>query len=719
MKLAKLKVLTLLMFLTFGLYADGIIIPDPVPHPPIPGPHYLNINYHKVRIDIEDNVAQVVVDQEFENPYSFRIEGTYIFPLPEDATISSFSLVMDGKEIKGEVLERDKARQIYQELLRKSMDPALLEYYDKNMFRARIFPLNPHKTSEVKLSYEHIVPLSGDFYKFVYPLKIDALTLEPMGEIEIEVHVKTQNPLKTIFSPTHEVEVERIDEYNAVVKFKADGYRPTADFELFYSASPKEFDIRLLSHKLPNKDGFFMLTVSPGYLPKGLKPISKDIVFVLDVSGSMSGDKIEQAKEGLLYILNHLDSKDNFNIIAFSNDVELLFEHLVPASKLNIQTAKKFVEDLEANGGTNIIDALDEAIEQLPMRSSRPKYIVFLTDGQPTIKETNDERIIEHIQRKLGDERMFIFGVGYDVNTYLLDKLAEISLGTVDYVQPGADLEVVLSGFYNKIAYPALVEPQLRIKGVRVYAVYPEHMPDLFYGSQVVIVGRYKHPGGEATIVVRGKRNDSSLVFTKSVELPRIQRGYDFIPRIWARRRVAELLAEIKLHGERKELVDEIVDLGTTYGIVTPYTSFLVTEQVEELAYEGMSRPQGGKFGLPTLGVPPPAAAPAPTQKVGRQAFAYSQRVSKLKQQVTAMEEPQYEVAMKVKVVGDKTFELRNSIWVDLDYDSTACKKTVEIKFGSTKYFKLLNEKPKLAKYLSVGKYVIVVYKGVCYKITE
>ncbi len=720
-----LRALISLLFVG-NLFGDGVIIPDPVPRPtPSPRPAYLNMPRHFASIRIKNNVARVKVNEKFENPYSYSVEGDYIFPIPHDAAIHNFSIVVDGKELVGKVMDRDSARQIYMDYIRRKLDPALLEYFDDNLFRARVFPIRPHKTVDVNIGYQHILPLSNGLYKLEYPLKIDALINEPIDKITISVTIEADDPIKTVFSPTHKIETRWITSKKVKVKFETTEYKPDNDFVLYYSVSRKPFEISVLTYKKPKNDGFFMLTISPGKQPRDIKPVPKDIVFVIDVSGSMSGEKIEQAKEGLRFMLNHLNENDKFNIVAFSDEIEVFRSRLVPASQSNLEGAMDFVEDLEAEGSTDINEALLTALRMLSGADrSRANYILFLTDGQPTAGVVEPPEIVKNVRKKLGRTRIFVFGVGYDVNTKLLDRLAEISNGQVEYIEPDESIERAITSLYRMIKAPALIDVALTISDIKTYHVYPRKMPDIYYGTQVVVVGRYSGSGNSVRVTLKGKNPEGkTVVYRKTARFPAEDTRYPFVARFWARRRIGDLLTYIDEHGENDEVVEEIKKLGEKYGIVTPYTSFLVTEEVEPYyvhrhrskGIHSSSGSSGAHYPMP-LSAPAAGGAPA-----GKRAFAASKMKAQYKYSQQVAAEKSAEAGVEFRTVGDKTFRYDpdKGLWVDTEYDSTKYRKINKLSYGSNEFMDLLQKHPELAIYLSVSKNLIIVIDGKCYMIKE
>lgn len=678
----------LFLLLPSTLLADGVIIP--IPPRPRPKPIYLDLEYHKVKAHIEENIAQVEIDEVFSNPHSQRLEGEFIFPIPEEAVVSSFALFVGDKKVEGEVLERKEARRIYEDILRRKRDPALLEYYGQDLFRARIFPFSPGDRRKISLKYEQILKRRGEFIEFRYPLKIEGLTNSPIEEVVIDVEIRTESPIKSVFSPTHEIDVVLREENEVRVSYEKSNVKPTKDLLLYFSTSREELGFSSLMHR--KDEGFFMLSLAPGLKTEG-KGEEKDIVFLLDVSGSMAEErKIEGAKKALEFFLSALEEGDRFTVIPFSTDVKPWQEELVPANRDNVADAIKFIENLKAIGGTNIAGALTEALV-LERTKKRPFYIAFVTDGKPTVGVTRLDEILKLVEEKLNGAKIFILGVGYSVNTHLIDKLAQISRGISEYAKPEEDLELLLSDFYSKLSHPALTEISIDYGEAGVYQAYPQALPDLFYGSQIVVIGKYRNPG-LYTVVVKGMKKGKEEAFEKELSFPE-KADCPFLPRLWAKRRVGYLLDEIRLHGEEKELVDEIVELGKRYGIVTPYTSFLVTE--EELAK------------APSV----IHEKEALTRQTGVGAFKAAEELGKMKRGVIAVSEQ--EEVLSIKVLADKVFLLKDGVWVDSEYKEGLEERILIL--WSDEYMDFLKQHPEAGKYMALGGEVVFVYEGVAYRI--
>ena len=533
--------------------ADGIIIPDPPICDPCPTPlpmSQLSIRYHHVTVTIKDQVAITSVDQVFYNPNDWEVEGDYVFPVPKGATISNFTLWIDGEPVEGEILDAETARQTYEQIVASMRDPALLEYADQDAFRARIYPIPAKGERRIEIQYSQILTSENGLVQYLYPLGTEKFSKEPLESVSVTVDIESTLPIRAVYSPSHNVSISRDTDFDVTAGYEELDVLPDQDFSLIYSIGESEA-FHLMSYRdgsdTDDPYGFFLLLLAPA-LQTSEQPIPKDVLIVVDQSGSMEGEKFEQAQQAMRYILEHLNPEDRFNIISFSTGVELFRQDLSSASE--IDEALDWINRLKAAGSTDINRALLEAASQ--SYSSRATYLIFLTDGLPTVGEVESEKIISNMQEFSPENlRMFVFGVGYDVDTYLLDSLAQNHQGKSTYVVPGEELDETISNFYNKISTPVLTNLSLDFEELLTKDIYPEPLPDLFQGSQIAVVGRYLR-GGIGDVSLTGIVNGSSkkLVFKDQVFVERSNRSDDSltsIPSLWATRKIGYLLQQIRL----------------------------------------------------------------------------------------------------------------------------------------------------------------------------
>ena len=682
------------LFAAGGLRADGFIIP----HPPRPGDAVppLSVKYHHVIVEIADQVAKTSVDQVFLNHFERDIEGTYLFPLPEGASISEFAMWIGNQKVSGEILDAQQARRVYEDIVRRMKDPALLEYLGRNMFRARVFPIPAKGEKRIQISYTEVLRSENNLVRYRYPLSTEQFSNHPIKDVSLSLKVSSRIPISNVYSPTHKISVRKEAEGRATAGFEESDTKPDKDFILYYSLSADDVGLSLINGSGADGD-YFMLLAAPRFAAAKERVLNKNLVFVLDSSGSMSGAKIRQAKEAARFVISRLEENDRFAVIDFDDGVSLFAPELLPAQAANRAKALAFIDEIQDSGGTNINDALLQALKMVGA-GDRPNYILFLTDGQPTVGVTETALILKNVGGvNEARARMFVFGVGNDVNTELLDQFSAQNRGTSVYVSPDENLEVALSNYYEKISAPLLSDLALSITGIEFRDVYPRILPDLFKGSQLVLVGRYTG-AGPATVVLKGKVGKEDKRFVLEGQKLARDESYPFLPRLWATRRIGFLLEEIRLHGASSELADEVKKLGVRYGIVTPYTSFLVTEKEKQFIAAAAPEAQDAFQNRQVSG------AGAVKMAAATQALKFenlgAQAVSRL-----------------IRYKEDKTFFLKNGFWVDSTFKEGG--QTKEVKLNSDEYFRLAAAKPALAKYFAVGTKVIVCYEDVNYKIVE
>ncbi len=535
--------------------ADGVIVVDPpicdpVCREPVLIADQLNVRSHRVDVSIADQVATTRIDQVFHNPNSWAAEGTYIFPLPPGAAISGFTMTVDGEPIEAKLLDAEEARRIYDEIVRNLRDPALLEYIGEGAIQASVFPIPPGEDRRVEIEYGEIIPNEAGLSRYRYPLNTERFSAQPLEQVSVRVEVETAEPLRAIYSPSHDVAIDREDDLHFIAGYEDSDVRPDTDFELFWSASADTIGTSVVSHVDAEGQGHFMLLAAPG-IDDATEIVAKDVIIVLDTSGSMEGEKIQQAREALLYVLGHLNPEDRFTVVEFSTGAREFSDELVPPSRA--EEAAEWVQRLEATGGTDINLALLEALSMAEME--RPTMVLFLTDGLPTEGEVEIPRIIDNVADAAPENvRLFAFGVGDDVDAILLDTLSSEHQGRTTYVRPGEALNEAVSSFYSGITAPVLADVEMDIEGVDVADIYPNPLPDLFAGSQLIALGTYED-GGEATLILRGEVNGVPREFAYPVTFAE-DGGSEFLPRLWATRKIGYLINQIRLHGENEELVD-------------------------------------------------------------------------------------------------------------------------------------------------------------------
>ena len=677
----------------------------------------LKINRHHIKIGIKNQLTTTKVDQIFVNPNDFEVNGMYIFPVSDDAVVSKLALSIDGELVNGELLSPEQSDQIYRNSARYGENKAILEHLGTRAFVVEVPQIPAYGERRIQFEYSQIVSVDSDLAKYTYPLSLAKSASSPIRKLHVEMEIESENELRTVYSASHEVAINRKDDRHVRISYEGTDIDPDDDFLCYYTVSDENFGITLLTHRTDEKeDGYFMLLVSPKYEVKQTEIIEKDFIFVLDRSGSMSGRKVEQAKSALRYCVQNLNDGDRFNLILFNEDITSLADRLnrgeewfggerwsdstVLSDKLidvegGREKAFAFIEGIDGRGMTNINDALLTALAEKP-DSDRPKIIVFLTDGCPTAGVRNPAQILENVAKANRNlSRIFVFGVGYDINDHLLDKMAADNGGTRNYVTPNEDIEDAVSSLFRKMNEPVLVDVGINFDQIVTKELTPKNLPDLFREEQLTILGRYEGHG-DTTLKLRGIIGSEQHEFSKDVHFSAFEPDNDFLPHLWAESRISELVDEAALNGESRELREEIERLSKKYGVQTPYTSFT-------LADDGSLR----------------RLYDSRISDAYTEATTISERIMdhrELEDKKYTRRKRQY---ADTKRIGRKVFYRHRNIWVDVEYDGTSERQMVE--FDSEVYYELMNHLPDLAKYSKLAKgalSMIICHRGVNYEIT-
>ncbi len=723
--------LVLLAFVCTTLPADGFIV---IPRPPRPGPASpfpLEVISHKVDVAISDLLATTTVDQEFYNPNNSRLEGYYLFPLPAGAAIKNFSMWIDGRETRAELLDAAKARNIYEDIVRRLRDPALLEYDGRGVFKVRIFPIEARSKKRIKISYHELLEKDNGAIAYQYPLNTEKFSAKAIESVVITLNIESIVPLAAIHCPTHPVSITRRGASRAMVVYESSHSLPDTDFKIFITPQTGRLGFSLLTYREPGLDGVFFLSASPGLSAAADEVSAKDITFVLDTSGSMAGRSLEQAKGALRYCLDRLNRGDRFNIIRFATEAESLFQEMRPAAAGNLHQARDFIDHWRAAGGTNCEEALQLALAASPA-ANRPSLIVWITDGKPTIGETGEEALLGKIeQANRGRSRIFPVAIGSDINTHLLDKIAEQTRTFRTYIAASENIENGIARFYDKIQSPVLSAVRMTVSGkVRVNQLYPREMPDLYRGSALTVCGRYQG-SGPAVIEITGQVNGRSQRFVFHADFPTRRWQHDFLPRLWAARRVGFLLDQIRLHGENRELVDEVTRLARLHGIITPYTSYLIVEDEKIRRERGDLADSDMTLGRVAAASPGFAKKQAEEfsklkeDKEGGSGVRISDELQKLNQAQAVTEtmsgahrlsyrdsnDQERNLGRQVKTVAGRTFYFSGAMWVDSVVQSMGSLPLKRIAFASDAYFDWLEKEPACKPFLALGRSLKFVWK--------
>ncbi|HIA63501.1 MAG TPA: VWA domain-containing protein [Planctomycetaceae bacterium] len=719
-------------------------IAPPLPSPIVQPLHSYCIKSLDVNVNLNGQVARVQVSQEFKNTSKRTIEASFVFPLPYDGAIDRLTLLVGNKEYEAKLIDRDEARRIFEGYVRRNQDPALLEWMGSGMFKTSVFPIPPGETRKVTIRYSQVCRQFQGMTEWLFPLRIARHTTKPIEQLSVQVSISSSLAIKSVYSPTHSIAVKKPSPKIARISYEQKNVIPNSDFRLFYDVGKQSIGTSVLSYRPDgDEDGYFMMLISPDIQAQQRENISKNVVFVVDRSGSMTGRKIDQAKEALRFVINNLNDGDLFNIVAYDSEIETFAPELQRQNKSSRDKALGFIESIFAGGSTNIDGALNAALDML-QDDETPNYVVFLTDGIPTVGETNIARIVDNAAKANSVRaRVCCFGVGYDVNSLLLDKLARTGYGQSVYVRPDEDIEAKVAEFYTRIASPVLTDVKLRVdvdgvkiaQGSVVNRVYPRNLYDLFAGDQLVLVGRYKH-AGNAKVVLSGRVNGEvqRFEFPAKLEHKSTSSNQSFVEKLWAVRRIGEIIDKIDLEGRNDELLDELVMLSRRHGVLTPYTSFLADENgairdvaqsrlraatalnelvTEEAGQAGFARRQnkaafqnagGGRLGDTNGdGLLPSQSVDAEGGVVFRDAV--TNRAVKVK---------------TLKQVGGKSFFLEEGQWVDSNASQEQVETAQDLTRYSSSYFALAAKHGAVVgRILALPGTVIVVIDGQVYRLID
>lgn len=548
-------------------------------------------------VDIVEQVATTTLDISLSNPTGTRLEAQMLVPVPEKAALRGFTFQGAAAEPKAELLNKDEARRIYDSIVAKTRDPALLEFIGCNLIQSSVFPVEARGTQKVRIVYEHLLSVDGDRVDYVLPRTESIDYRVPWN---ISVRIKSKTDLGTVYSPSHRLETKRVSENIVTARVIAEATTEPGPFRLSYLLQREGVTASLLAYPDPKVGGgYFLLLASPPVKAPKMDTIKREVILVLDRSGSMAGEKLEQVRVAALQVLEGLEDGEAFNIIVYHEAVESFAPEPVIKNAETMRAARAYVRGIRVRGGTNLHDALLEALRMKPTKGCLP-IVLFLTDGLPTIGQTS-EKAIREIASKANrhERRVFTFGVGVDVNTPLLDKIAVETRATATFVLPKEDVEVKVGQVFKRLAGPVLAGPQLRARDRdaspalgRVRELTPAKLPDLFEGDQLVVLGQYV---GEEPLpfTLSGDVFGKSRTFQFRFNLDKASTKNAFVPRLWASRKIATLTDAIRDLGadaalgssaattrdpRLKELVDEIVRLSKEFGILTEYTAFLARE---------------------------------------------------------------------------------------------------------------------------------------------
>ncbi len=653
-----------------------------------------------VRAVVEGRVARFEVQERFRNTGPVIAEGTYLYPLPGEAVFSEFSLLQGEQELKGEMMAAEQARGIYEGIVRRLKDPALLTLVGHGLIRAQVFPVQPGETRTVTLRFTELLGRDGDALRLRY-----AAGDRGDAPVTMTVEVRREADFATPYSPSHQIAEERRDGNLRITLTPP----VRGDVDLVVPFRHGLVGGTVLTHADPGEDGFALIFLAPPAAPEA-ESVSRDLTLVVDVSGSMSGEKLDQAKAALRQALGALHPRDRFKLIAFSSGVRQFREGFTPAGESQLAEARRFVDALEANGGTNLAGAVEAALAD-PGDSERLSLVLLLTDGLPSVGEQGPDRIAANAAAHIGRTRIFTVGVGQDVNTYLLDRLAVDGRGSATYVSPGANVGDAVGTLLGKLARPALVELRIVDAPVRFQEQAPAALPDLFYGEELVVLARYRGEGN-GPVVIEGTRNGRRERFTLDGHFARQASDNDYIPPLWAARRIGELTRQLRLEGNSEALVARVKELGLRYGILTEYTSYLVQEP-GAIAAAPPAAPAGAGMAREMTGLQAFRRAKLSSNLSGTGSLQAADAVvaSRLDELQTGGERKE------VRRAGGRLLIHRDGIWTDVAARDSAKAKSIAP--FSTAYFALVKARPSLRAALAVGTPVVLAGRSISLRVAD
>lgn len=577
--------------------ASHIILPH-IP-PAIRQPAAVEITKVTVAVQILEQNAVTVMDIHLRNPSSARLEAETIIPVPDGAVVRGLDFQGAAAEPTAQLLERNEARTLYNSIVSKMRDPALLEFAGYNLIRSSVFPVEPNSTQRVRITYETLLTADGNRVDYVLPR---SESIDYKAPWEVSVMVAAKLPISTLYSPSHEIQTERASEQRLRVIASTAALREPGPFRLSYLLQDGAVSASLFAYPDPKVGGgyFLLLAGLPAKIgEKEAATMRREVTLVLDRSGSMNGEKMDQAREALLQVISGLNDGEAFNIITYNEGVESFAPQPVIKTDATIKAARAYVKGILPRGGTNIHDALLEALKQKPTESMLP-LVLFLTDGLPTIGQTAEKTIRElAAKHNPHNRRIFTFGVGVDVNAPLLERIANETRATSSFVLPAENVEAKVGQVFRRLSGPVVANPSLELRDAtgtlapgRVRDLQPNKLPDLFDGDQLVLLGQYI---GDAPLnfVVKGQVFGQEKSYRFSFPLEKSTTRHSFVPRLWASRRIGVLVDAIRQMGadssaasiaaaatdpRLKELVDEVVKLSKEFGILTEYTAFFANE---------------------------------------------------------------------------------------------------------------------------------------------
>jgi Ca-activated chloride channel homolog len=608
-------------------------------------------------------------------------EGRIVFPVPAGSSVTDLVLSGGPETLEGRLLDAEDATRIYEDIVRRLIDPALLRSLEGDLYEVRAFPVPPGEERQV--SFTVTTPLLAEGEQALIEVPWSRMSPRPTtAQVSVDVDVPWE--VRSAIAPGFDLDEERSAEGRLGVGWESPGdWTPDNNFRLYLSGGEGLVDTRLLSYRKDGDDGYFGLLFAP--IVELDESIARDVVLVLDRSGSMEGEKMEQAIAAAEYVLGHLGADDRFAIVDFSRYIGTFDEALRAAA--DAEAGIDYVRGLAAGGNTNIAGALERGLGFLD--GERPGTVVFLTDGLATVGIEEADGILEVAERAAAERtQLFAFGVGYDVDTVLLDALASTFTGSSHYVTPEERIDSEVARLWERVSTPVLSDIRIDIEGIETWDLAPAEIPGIFAGNQALLAGRYEGSGA-AAVTVTGNSATGPETFVYDVFFPERDESDPVIAQLWAQRRVADLLTELRIEGLRDSLVEEIVEVASQFGIVTPYTAYLA-EEPDMMFAEPAAR-------MDRFAAEAEQLAEAPSS--GKAAVDSAAGLELLRDGSASLG------SRTSKVLGAHTFYYVDDTWTRDDFVADAAAPQVEV--GSDEFLELIAEAPEIAEAATLGERVI------------
>jgi Ca-activated chloride channel family protein len=551
---------------------------------------------YEADVKISDQIAVTHVDQTFKNESYMNMEGIFMFPLPDNAIVTELALWINGVRTVGSVMESDTARSVYNSVVRRSIDPALLEYMGDNIFKLSVFPIAPAgqlmSTRRIEITYAELLPLTAGKVEYKFFMKSVNMSSKPVTQALVTFDLTSQKKIDSIGSPTHtspEFSLIKQSDTHYIGTCGNENTLSEKDFKLDYQFENAVYSLNLLTY-VPSGMFFDSTGDKPYYLlwitpPDTAKAIKKNVAFIADISSSMAGTRITQLKQSLIAMVNMLSPSDMFNILAFSTSVQKFKDNLVTADATSKSSAVTYVNQLSEMGLTNMQDAFKAAFKSA-WDDTSVNAIVFLTDGKPTWPDTNSLSVIDTVAAQNKNHvAIFSFGIGDQVGSGFLKRIAKDNSGFATMIASDDSISAIMGNFMHTISYPLIKNISVDFGGLQTSDVLPNPMPNLYAGTQLTLLGRYVQ-AGQFPISFKGTRAADSVVLKQNLTFPSTAENQPFVPRMWASAKIDWLLNEIAIYGENPELKNGVIALGKKYSIITPSTSMLVIEPTMGFPYE-------------------------------------------------------------------------------------------------------------------------------------